>query len=75
MSGQSDGEWVVITVRGHLGEDWAEWFEGLAIENTATGESTLSGIVADQAVLHGVLERIRDLNLALVLVQSRPLRG
>ena len=74
MSGLPEGEWVVITVSGHLGEDWAEWFEGLAIENTENGESILSGIVADQAVLHGVLERIRDLNLALVFVQSRSLR-
>lgn len=75
MSSLPEGEWVIITVKGHLGEDWAEWFEGLAIENTANGESTLSGIVADQAMLHGVLERIRDLNLALVFVQSRPVRG
>jgi hypothetical protein len=73
MSGLPEGEWVVITVKGHLREDWAEWFEGLAIENTASGESRLSGIVADQAALHGVLERIRDLNLALMSVQSRPL--
>jgi hypothetical protein len=75
MSGLPEGEWVVITVRGHLSEDWAEWFEGLTIENTANGESILSGIVADQAELHGVLERIRDMNLALVFVQSRSLRG
>ena len=73
MSVQPNGEWVEITVRGSLNADWAEWFEGLAITHNRNGETILSGVLADQAVLHGALERIRDLNLALVSVTSRPL--
>jgi hypothetical protein len=57
-----------IRVRGHLAADWSDWFEGLAIRQEANGETTLSGLL-DQAALHGVLTRIRDLGLALVAVQ------
>ena len=74
MSIPPSGEWVEITVRGRLSADWAEWFEGLSISHNSNGETIVSGVIADQAVLHGMLERIRDLNLALVSVQSRPMK-
>ena len=57
-----------IRVRGHLSDTWAEWFDELAIENLPNGESLLSGPVADKAALHGLLTKIRDLNLTLVAV-------
>jgi hypothetical protein len=57
-----------IRVEGHLAVDWSDWFEGLAIRREASGEATLSGLL-DQAALHGILARIRDLGLVLVAVQ------
>lgn len=57
-----------IRVRGHLSDTWAEWFEGLTIEHLPDGDSLLSGPVADKAALHGLLTRVRDLNLTLVAV-------
>jgi hypothetical protein len=57
-----------IRVRGHLPETWAEWFDGLTIENLPNGESFLSGPVADKAALHGLLTKVRDLNLTLLAV-------
>ncbi len=58
----------VITVRGHLDDHWAAWFEGLTITNGANGEAVLSGPVVDQAALHGLLVKIRDLGLPLIAV-------
>ena len=57
-----------IRVRGHLSDVWAEWFDGLTIENLPNGESLLSGPVADKAALHGLLTKVRDLNLTLLAV-------
>ena len=55
-----------IRVQGHLSDRWAAWFDGLKIENQPDGEAVLSGPLADQAALHGVLGRIRDLGLTLI---------
>jgi hypothetical protein len=57
-----------IRVRGHLSDAWAEWFDGLTIENLPDGEALLSGPVVDKAALHGLLTKVRDLNLTLVAV-------
>ena len=57
-----------IRVRGHLSDVWAEWFDGLTIENLPNGEALLSGPVADKAALHGLLTKVRDLNLTLLAV-------
>ena len=57
-----------IRVRGHLSDAWEEWFDGLVIENLPNGESLLSGPVADKAALHGLLIKVRDLNLTLLAV-------
>ena len=61
-----------IKVQGRLGERWANWFEGLAItyENATDGSSntTLTGAVADQPALRGILSQLWDLNLVLVSV-------
>jgi hypothetical protein len=58
-----------IRVKGHLGPGWSEWFAGMTLTQTEAGETLLSGPVVDQAALHGLLARIRDLNLALVAVE------
>ena len=62
--------YYVITVQGHLDQHWSAWFEGLAITNGANGEAVLAGPLLDQAALHGILVKIRDLGLPLIAVQS-----
>ncbi len=57
-----------IRVRGHLGQHGSTWFEGLTITNEAHGQAILTGLVADQAALYGVLTKIRDLGLPLIAV-------
>jgi hypothetical protein len=57
-----------IRVEGHLGPPWSAWFEAMTITNLPHGEAELTGTLADQAALHGVLLRIRDLGLPLVSV-------
>ncbi len=57
-----------IRVQGHLDGHWSEWFDGLAITNLENGEALLSGDIVDQAALHGVLARARDLGLPLLAV-------
>jgi hypothetical protein len=57
-----------ITVRGHLDRRWSEWFNGMDIRNLPDGETVLCGPVIDQAELHGLLIKIRDLGLQLVSV-------
>lgn len=59
-----------IRVKGHLDESWSEWFEGLTITNLESGETVLRGEIVDQASLHGVLSKVRDLNLPLIAVSS-----
>lgn len=57
-----------IRVEGHLPDRWSDWFAGLAIRNDPNGETMLRGLVADQAALFGVLNKIHALNLTLVSV-------
>ena len=64
-------EWYEIRVEGRLPSDWSDWFEGLDIQCDSPGESVLSGSLADQAALYGVLAKIRDLNLKLISVDRR----
>ena len=59
-----------IRMKGHLDESWSEWFEGLTITNLESGEAILSGEIVDQAALHGVLSKVRDLNLPLIAVSG-----
>ncbi len=64
-------EHYAITVKGYLDPCWSEWFDGWAMAYTESGETVLSGAVTDQAALHGLLIRIRDLNLTLIAVNRR----
>jgi len=57
-----------IRLKGHLGIQWTEWFEGMAISLEENGETVLSGPVIDQAALHGLLKKVRDLGLPLLSV-------
>ena len=58
-----------IRVEGHLDERWADWLEGLTFTHETDGTTTLTGPLVDQAALHGVLNRIRDLALPIVSVR------
>jgi hypothetical protein len=57
-----------IRVKGHLDDRWAEWFDGLSFTHDGDGTTILCGPVVDQAALHGVLRKVRDLALPLVSV-------
>lgn len=57
-----------IRLKGHLGQQWTAWFDGLAITLEANGDTLLTGPVADQAALHGLLRKVRDLGLPLLAV-------
>ncbi len=61
-----------IRVEGYLPGGWSDWFEGLDVECDPSGDTVLSGHLPDQAALHGVLAKIRDLNLKLVSVERVP---
>lgn len=68
LSQPTEPDHYTIRIKGHLAPRWSEWFAGMAITQTESGETLLSGLIADQAALHGLLAKIRDLNLALVSV-------
>jgi len=57
-----------IRIKGHLDDRWAGWFEGLTITLEEDGDTLLTGPVIDQAALHGLLKRVRDLGMPLLSV-------
>ncbi|MGD9146877.1 MAG: hypothetical protein PVI80_15025 [Anaerolineae bacterium] len=59
-----------ICVEGRLGPEWSAWFDGLTITNQPTGQTVLRGAVPDQAALHGILIKIRNLGLPLLSVRQ-----
>jgi len=65
-------EFYEIRVKGHLDPLWSDWFAGLEITQLDGDETLLSGLLADQSALHGVLKCIRDLNLTLISVTCNP---
>jgi hypothetical protein len=58
-----------IRIEGHLRPEWSAWFSGLTITNEPNGEAVLAGPVVDQAALHGLLAKVRDLGLPLLSVK------
>jgi hypothetical protein len=57
-----------IRIKGHLDDKWVDWFEGLTIKLEEDGTTLLTGQVIDQAALHGLLKKVRDLGLPLISV-------
>lgn len=57
-----------IRIKGHLGPQWTDWFEGLTITLEKDGDTLLTGTVVDQAALHGYLKKVRDLGMPLLSV-------
>jgi hypothetical protein len=57
-----------IRIQGHLGQQWTEWFDGMTITLTENGDTLLTGPVVDQAALHGLLKKVRDLGMPLLWV-------
>ena len=64
-----------IRIKGHLDDRWANWFEGLTLSREDNGETRLTGPVADQTALHGLLRKVRDLGLPLVSVVRVETKG
>jgi len=59
-----------IRIKGHLSRQWTDWFEGLTITLEEDGDTLLTGAVIDQAALHGLLKKVRDLGMPLLSVNS-----
>lgn len=68
-----DAPWhVSVRVQGHLPPRWSAWFDGLAVTTDPDGTTVISGPIADQAALHGVLQQLRDLGIPLLEVTRIP---
>jgi hypothetical protein len=61
--------WYEIRLQGRLDERWATWFDGMTVEPAPGGVTVMRGHIVDQAALHGVLARLRDMGLPLISVQ------
>jgi hypothetical protein len=69
----NDVQQYEIRVRGHLGSRWTAWFDGLIVTNGDDGTTVISGPAVDQAALHGLLQKLRDLGIPLVSLTQIPL--
>lgn len=61
-----------IRLKGHLGPQWADWFDGLTITLEENGDTLLTGPIPDQAALHGLFKKVRNLGLPLLSVNPIP---
>jgi hypothetical protein len=69
---EATGKWThEIHVQGHLDDRWSHWAEGLTFARGNDGTTTLTAPLADEAALHGLLNRIRDLNMPIISVRRR----
>jgi hypothetical protein len=71
-SGSNDkkAKFYQIKIKGHLGDQWSDWFEGLTVTLDEEGNTLLTGPVVDDAALHGLLKKIRDLGMPLISVNQ-----
>lgn len=69
MSRPRDAGYYLLRVEGHLDDRWSTWFDGMVLLREDDGTTTLRGLVADQAALHGLLARVRDLGTTLISVE------
>ena len=67
----NEGGSYEIRLKGHLEPRWADWFDGLTMTQDSDGSTVLRGSVVDQAALHGLLGKVRDLGLPLIAVNRR----
>ena len=67
-TGSSQSLVYQIRIEGHLGQQWIDWFDGLAITLEEDGDTLLTGPVIDQAALHGLLKKVRDLGMSLISI-------
>lgn len=65
---QPEGDQYEIRLMGHLESRWASWFDGLSLTAQSDGSTVIHGQVADQAALHGLLRKVRDVGLPLISV-------
>jgi hypothetical protein len=61
-------QYYEIRVKGHLDLSWSDWFDGMTIAHQDDGETLVSGMVVDQAALHGILRKVSDLGIPLISV-------
>ena len=65
----AEAERYEIRLAGHLDSHWTAWFDGLEVRCASDGTTLISGAIADQAALHGLLQRVRDLGIPLISVR------
>jgi hypothetical protein len=71
-AGHTDIPQYEIRVKGHLGHRWAAWFDGLGLTALEDGTTVISGPVVDQAALHGLLHKLRDVGIPLISLALLP---
>ena len=64
----TETETYEIRIQGHLAERWSAWFDGMDVTAADDGSTLIRGQVADQAALHGLIQKVRDLGLPLISV-------
>jgi hypothetical protein len=67
---RDEPSWYELNVDGHLDDHWTGWFDDLTLTHQSNGTTTLRGLVPDQAALHGLLARVRDLGATLISVEA-----
>ena len=71
LASDPQGDFYEIQIKGHLDESWSDWLEGLEVKLLENGEMILSGRIADQAALMGILTKLYGLNLTLLSVSQK----
>ena len=71
-AGHDSTEHYEIRLKGHLGQRWASWFDGFTLQTEPDGTTVISGPVVDQAALHGLLQRLRDVGIPLISLTQVP---